>query len=45
MTKSEEWDDQDTPRRRFNPLPLPVIVIGLAVFLAIVFGYQLVKLI
>ncbi len=45
MTKAEEWDDQDTPRRRFNPLPQSVIVIGLAVFLVIMFGYHLVKLI
>jgi len=43
MTKSEEWDERGTPRRRFNPLSSNTIFIGLAVFIVIVFGYQVLK--
>jgi len=41
MTKSEEWDKQENPRRRFNPLGFKTVAIGLVVFMTIMFAYHI----
>lgn len=35
------WDKEETAVRRFNPLPVKIIVIGMAVYLGITLGYYL----
>ena len=37
----DRWDNKETPRRRFNPLPQGTIYLGIAVFLGISLGFYL----
>jgi len=33
------WDNKETPRRRFNPFPANLIIIGCCVFIVISLGF------